>query len=55
MNTTLSKFMSIAITALVIASLVFVVLTGTVKTETNAYNANVTSQQAPVISTATTP
>lgn len=55
MNTTLSKFMSIAITALVIAGLIFVVLTGTVKTETNAYNKNVTDQVAPIIPTTVTP
>lgn len=55
MNTTLSKFMSIAITALVIAALIFVVLTNTVKTETNAYNANVSSQQAPTPTSIQTP
>lgn len=55
MNTTLAKFMSIAITALVIATLVFVVLAGTVKTETNAYNKNVSDQIAPTTLSIQTP
>lgn len=52
MNTTLAKFMSIAITALVIASLVFVVLTGTVKNETigtGGYKSNVESPVIPTL------
>lgn len=55
MNTTLSKFMSIAITALVIATLIFIVMTNTVKTETNGYNANVSGQQAPTTTSIQTP
>lgn len=55
MNTTLSKFMSIAITALVIVGLVFGVMVTTLKGEAAGYKTNVTDQEAPAVTTITVP
>ena len=55
MNTTLSKFMSIAVTALVIAGLIFGVMVTTLKTESTDYNLWRLSKLAPALSTITIP
>lgn len=47
MNTTIAKFMGLAITVILIAGLIFVVGANTINKETADYNTSVEEQQAP--------
>ncbi len=50
MNTTIAKFMGLAITVIMIAGLIFVTASNTINTEAKDYDKNVTDQKAPTTS-----
>jgi hypothetical protein len=55
MNPALAQFMKMAATTICIAALIFVVAFAMVKGEATKYKTNVTDQNAPALTTLTTP